>query len=278
MVNRQRKKMRAVSLVKQVASGIKLITIDLNLTKWWRYFTFISLVACGSSSARTYITPTTPDAGEPTTSESSHAPTADGSSPMEVTMAPESSQPTHDSTAPTNRFRSGCGARLVLSELMIDPAATKDALGEYLEVYNPTDTPVDLRGWTLSDGSRGQTTFAGDVPIEVPASGFAVIAASTDPDENGDLVHVVTALGKVELANNGGLIQLRDPCGTPTFRVRYGVRAPWPRKRAGVSIELRSPHADPSAPESWIPAKLRSPSGDRGSPGRSSWKSVSERS
>lgn len=251
----------------------KLTTLSSNFFKFLLYLSLVG--GCTASSARTYVEHLAADSIDNATHAQSLSNGTDASTATDIQLDVGYAYQPHNKSQPTSLSKS-CGAKVVLSELMIDPAATKDALGEYLELYNPASHTVDLRGWTLSDGTRGQTTFSGDLPIEIPAGGFVVIAASGDPDENGDIDNVIAVLGKVELANAGGLIQLRDPCGKPVFRVRYGIRSPWPKKRAGVSVELRHPEADPAVPESWIPAKQRSPSGDRGTPGRPAWKLASK--
>lgn len=163
-----------------------------------------------------------------------------------------------------------CGVRLVISELMIDPRATADNRGEYVELYNPGPVGVDLRGFRIDDGRHSPDTIGGELARTIPPGGFAIIAPSDDRDANGGL-EPVAVVRSFSLSNAAGLVRLHDPCGGVAARVRYDTRAPWPRGRAGVAVELVAKDADPQLPQSWRRATARMSSGDRGTPGWASW-------
>jgi hypothetical protein len=158
-----------------------------------------------------------------------------------------------------------CTGKLVISEVHFDPEGTAEGLGEYVELWNPGPDPVDLRGWSLDNGRRQKRTFEGPTPLLIEPGQACIVAASLEADENGDLT-ALADLGKLSLANRGGLLHLRNPCGESEVRFRYARAAPWPKVRPGTAIELRAADADPSLGRSWRPARARTPSGDRGSP------------
>jgi len=60
---------------------------------------------------------------------------------------------------------------VVISEVMRNPAAVGDSDGEWFEVHNTTSAPVDLTGWTLTDGASDRHVMKGS--LLVPADGYA---------------------------------------------------------------------------------------------------------
>ena len=71
---------------------------------------------------------------------------------------------------------------LVISEVMIDPVAVADNVGEWFEIYNASGLDANLDGLTLTDGINNhpiaQTVF-------LPAGGYAVVGVNADPLTNG---------------------------------------------------------------------------------------------
>jgi endonuclease G len=113
--------------------------------------------------------------------------------------------------------------RLVISEVMANPNATDDSLGEYVEIANVGRDPVELNGWRLasrSGSSTEQVTFS--TSMVVPANGFGIIAARSNPARNGG----VTAIGEwggtaIQLSNTTSatapdFVALRRPVASGT--------------------------------------------------------------
>lgn len=65
---------------------------------------------------------------------------------------------------------------LVISELMIDPDGT-DTGGEWIEVFNTTSTPIDLRGFTLSyrSGTSAAKSHTVRASVTVPPRGYVAL-------------------------------------------------------------------------------------------------------
>ncbi|MEZ4637647.1 MAG: lamin tail domain-containing protein [Caldilineaceae bacterium] len=53
--------------------------------------------------------------------------------------------------------------RLFLSEILADADAVNDSRSEWIEIYNPGPTGVDLAGWILNDRARDNHVIEGAV-------------------------------------------------------------------------------------------------------------------
>jgi hypothetical protein len=72
-------------------------------------------------------------------------------------------------------------AGLVISEVMSNPL--DEALGEFVELYNGSDTPVDAAGMTLSDAAASDTIVGrGGGTTVIPARSYAVVLDADWPD------------------------------------------------------------------------------------------------
>jgi hypothetical protein len=75
---------------------------------------------------------------------------------------------------------------VLINEIMSSNLMTFEDNGTYpdwLELYNPGNTAVDLTGWTLSDspGDPGKWTFSPGATV--PAKGFLVVICDSDTEE-----------------------------------------------------------------------------------------------
>ena len=108
---------------------------------------------------------------------------------------------------------------LLISEIMANPAAVSDTRGEWFELYNPTDEPVNLRGITLGDDGGDGHRIESDLLI-MPRH-FLVLARNGDMALNGgfeaDYVYRDFTLG-----NSDDEIVLRDGA-LEWLRLDYGL-------------------------------------------------------
>jgi len=81
---------------------------------------------------------------------------------------------------------------LVISEIMRDPSAQGENVGEYFEIYNPTATPFTLLGCIISDDGIDSHEIAEAVVIEPGA--FATLAVSAAAFPNPDYVYNLPSL------------------------------------------------------------------------------------
>lgn len=208
------------------------------------------------------------DRGTPGSPYSPPAPTATATFPptpspvasitqtVTLTTATPAITPTPTMTATPVDFPS-----LRISEFLADPAAVSDTAGEWIELYNPSAEPVNLRGWALS-GLDGQThLIAADLLI--PPAGYAVLARNLDPASNGGVLAAYRYSG-ITLNNTTDSLLLLAPDGREIDRVLWGNGSEL-AVTVGASLE-RTDWADPTA---WAVASGPWPgsAGDRGTPG-----------
>ncbi|MCK5798252.1 MAG: lamin tail domain-containing protein, partial [Deltaproteobacteria bacterium] len=55
--------------------------------------------------------------------------------------------------------------KVVISELMVDPLAIHDDKGEWIELFNTENQPIDLKGWTVLDEDSDNHTITAHVII-----------------------------------------------------------------------------------------------------------------
>jgi autotransporter-associated beta strand protein len=120
--------------------------------------------------------------------------------------------------------------------------------GEFIELYNPGDTPADLTGWRISSG----VSYDFPAGTVMPPGGYLVIAQ--DPAQIL-ATYGVNALGPYSgaLFSSGERLNLRNESDQVVDRVDYGVGFPWPCRTdgGGSSIELIHPSLDGELPGSW---------------------------
>jgi hypothetical protein len=136
--------------------------------------------------------------------------------------------------------------RIVISEIAYQPS-NPDA--EYVELFNPTDQPVDLSGWTI-DG-LGLTIQAGAVVLP----GDRVVFVANDVAFRAAYAPGTVLVGGEypdRLADEGETITLSQGARV-VDTVTYGPAAPWPTAAAGggSSLELLDPGLDNSEASSW---------------------------
>lgn len=146
---------------------------------------------------------------------------------------------------------------IVITELMSNPEALRDDVGEWFELYNPSDEhALSLEGCAIDDGTERPRALPGALVIE--PLGFAVIARSDQVAFAADLV-LSFSLGNSE-------DRLALICGGVEIdRVSYGAGYPLV---AGASLSLDPGAFDALAnddPAAWCAAPPAA--GDRGSPG-----------
>ena len=125
-------------------------------------------------------------------------------------------------------------APLVINELMYNPSTGNQNL-EYIELYNPSSTPVDLSGWTFTSGIN--FTFPGGSVI--PANSYALVVKNDTAFRNhyggGKLI-----LGQYSgnLSNEGETITLHRSNNSVASSFAYGTNGNWPSAAAGNGSSL----------------------------------------
>ena len=161
---------------------------------------------------------------------------------------------------------------VVITEIHFNPAKTTDANGEWIEVFNPTASPVSLKGVVLADKS---TTHTITTAYTVPPQGYGLLGINGDPNVNGG-VTLSVVYSKIALSNasSGGRIALLNADKSVIDEVVYqtttGLNG-WPGDVAGRSYQLspESPNlANNHEGKRWCWGRETFGAGDRGSPGK----------
>ena|GEM_PF-1295512 len=71
---------------------------------------------------------------------------------------------------------------VVFSEMLVNPEVVDDEIGEWIELYNTSDYPVDLAGYSFHDDDIDLWILG---TIIVPAKEYVVLCAELDPSRNG---------------------------------------------------------------------------------------------
>lgn len=155
---------------------------------------------------------------------------------------------------------------LVITELMADPKAVSDSVGEWVEVYALRD--VDLNGVSLTNEGNGRALLDGAPKcLELRAGTFGVLARTAEPSTNGGLPSVLGTFAfglsnsdedhALRLSLNGTLLDEVRWKGAPVAGVSRQLDPS--RKDA-----LRNDDAESFCP---TPEGFGYSSGDRGTPG-----------
>lgn len=155
---------------------------------------------------------------------------------------------------------------LVITEILQNPAAVADAQGEWFEVHNPGDQPVDMAGWTVKDDDEDRFTI--DAPLVVPAQGYAVLARQGSA--NGGVIADYVYGDVIALHNDTDELVLADADLAQVDRVQWDNGATFPDPD-GASMALADPASDNALGASWCASTRPWAVGDRGTPGTPSW-------
>ena len=174
-------------------------------------------------------------------------------------------------------------ARIAINEVLydgIDDGSGSDS--EWVELYNPSDEPASLDGWTLADGD-GLDILRG---LVIPARGYAIVTGSEEFAASISQLRVPVAVvtGHIgnSLGNAGDVVVLVDPTGRFADAVSWGadrsaMSPPIEDVPAGHSIERRIAGIDTDRAGDFVDNERPSPGGpyvsidaERGGPSRPS--------
>ena len=124
-------------------------------------------------------------------------------------------------------------APITISEIMRNPAIVGDSVGEWFEVHNAGVEPVDLLGWSLTDGASDRHVVRSS--LVVPAGGDVVLGRSSDVTVNGGTPVAYGYGNGFVLSNDTDRIVLRDRFDQPIDEVRWARGDGFPRPN-GASV------------------------------------------
>jgi len=153
---------------------------------------------------------------------------------------------------------------LVINEIMQNPAAVSDAVGEWVEITNTSSAEISLNGLILMDNGREEHVIS-DNNLVVSPDGFVVLGANDDPSLNGG-VTVDYEYSGFTLSNLWDEVILTHPSGVILDEVYYDNGTTFPDE-SSKSMMLLDPTLDNSLGENWVVADVVFGVGDYGTPG-----------
>ena len=108
---------------------------------------------------------------------------------------------------------------IIVTEFMANPGALFDSEGEYFELYNTTESPIDIEGWTLACNSGSHVVDTSGSGLIVPAGEYIAIGVT-----NLATVPAPDYVFDFQLGNSGDEIVVRDASSTLHDIVDYD---PW---------------------------------------------------
>lgn len=146
---------------------------------------------------------------------------------------------------------------LVINEINYKSGASKPA-GDWVEIYNPESTTVDLSGWIFKD-SDNKHAYAFPYGYLLRPDDYVVVSEkltdfqTTYPDMN----NVIGSFG-FGLSSSGEPVRLYDNLGQLVDSVYYTSSSPWPVQAAGTgaTLELKSPAFDNAIAGNWYANSL----------------------
>ena len=101
---------------------------------------------------------------------------------------------------------------VIITEIMVNPEGVSDSKisdsnGEWIEVFNNSQTAINLDGLVINDGEEDHKPIPGTYII--PPNGYAVICRNEDILQNGGVKCDYES--KMTLSNEGEIVILKDP-------------------------------------------------------------------
>lgn len=128
-----------------------------------------------------------------------------------------------------NAVASLAGDNIIISEVeynTVTPPGT-DQKNEWFELYNPTNTPIDISGWTFTDG-EGVVTIPALTPAIASGGYFVLTHTATGgfltqyPLVAVDLEYGAIDVGSLFMANGGDELSISDAGATLVDTVSWG--------------------------------------------------------
>jgi hypothetical protein len=160
--------------------------------------------------------------------------------------------------------------KVEITEIMIDPDAVTDSVGEWVELHNAGSQPIDINGWVLKDnallGDYHQILTSGSFLI--PGNGYVVLGRSKNTAINGSAPVDYEYGSDFQLGNTGDEVVLQDQSGNVVDSVSYAKGQGW-TVPVGASLSLKSnAGSDHNSFSNWCTeTKTWTNSVDKGTPG-----------
>tara|TARA_Y100001935_G_scaffold223573_1_gene199125 strand:- start:23709 stop:26729 length:3021 start_codon:yes stop_codon:yes gene_type:complete len=143
--------------------------------------------------------------------------------------------------------------QLVINEIMYNPVDEND-MGDWVELHNTTQSPIDLSGWTIKDEDDEHAFLLPD-GTTISALGYLIIAQDVAAFESA-YSGINTVPGDMGFGLAGGSDQVRvfNTEMELVDQVTYDDEYPWDSNADGLgfTLELKNPALDNSEASSWV--------------------------
>ncbi len=164
-----------------------------------------------------------------------------------------------DGTAQTRTWEVPDSPYVIINEIMYNSPGADE---EWVELYNPTSSSIDLEDWKLLDSDASHAPIVITAGHSIPAEGYFTIQVTDNgnfpftPDFDGS--------GNFGLNNGGDNVRMYNADGILIDHVPYLDNGDWPTEPDGngPSLSLVDPDTDNSLGASWDASRQ-----DGGSPG-----------
>jgi len=155
--------------------------------------------------------------------------------------------------------------KIVISEIMPNPAQVSDTYGEWLEIYNNDTITIDLTGWVLKDiGNDYHQIEVENGKVIIDPGEYLVMGRSADTLLNGGY-YADYEYSNVFFSNAEDQVILLDADQQIVDEVDYTNAFPY---GSGVSMYLTDMNLDNNLAGSWKASTTPYGKGDKGTPGR----------
>ena len=179
------------------------------------------------------------------------------------------SSPNYNTTNPelTGNITTAIVPDIIITEIMLNPSTSSDALGEYFEIYNNSGADVDINGWIIKDNGSNNHIIDHGGALVITNGGFLVLGKNSDIGTNGGVaVNYVISSG-FTLTNTDDEVILQNSSGLEIDRVEYDASTGFPNP-TNASMYLTNINLDNNLGSSWATSTTSEGiSPDKGSPG-----------
>ena len=151
---------------------------------------------------------------------------------------------------------------MIFTEFMPNPDVNTDSTGEWFELYNTTEKPLELSGLTLADISSSEI-ISPDQSLVIEPMSYLVFAKS---EAYGGGTPAAWIFSTISLNNTGDTITIKEELNGDIDSVDYTGGS----FSAGVAMQLSPASLDAASNdgmEQWCEAVTDQGNGDLGSPG-----------
>jgi cysteine-rich repeat protein len=157
---------------------------------------------------------------------------------------------------------------IIITEIMYNPAAVGDGEGEWFEIYNVTDKPVNINGWVIKDDGKDKHVIKNAGGLVINSKSHAVLGILSDTQKNGG-VQLAYQYKSTSLGNtNDSIILLWNNVIIDKVVYDSGISFPAANGQSlNLSLSAYSSQKN-DAPENWCLSTQVMQDNDKGTPGK----------